>query len=108
MSAFFIVHRQSITDPDRLKDYKNGVDETIRRFGGKVVVRADGFQVLEGDWHPGEKGDDTEPGRVTIVEFPDMAALQSWYDSPDYAPLKEIRRSATICDAVAVDSGRSS
>jgi uncharacterized protein (DUF1330 family) len=106
MSAFFIVHRQAITDPEHLKDYAKGIGETIRRFGGKVVVRADGFQVLEGDWHAGEKGDDSEPERVTVIEFPDMATLRSWYDSPDYAPLKEIRKSSAVSDAIAVESGR--
>ena len=108
MSAFFIVHRRSISDPERLKEYRHGVGETIRRFGGKVVVRADAFQVLEGGWHPGERGDDSEPERVTVIEFPDMASLRSWYDSPDYAPLKKIRQSSAQSDAIAVETGRTS
>ncbi|TIU52637.1 MAG: DUF1330 domain-containing protein, partial [Mesorhizobium sp.] len=36
----------------------------------------------EGDW---------EPHRLVIIEFPDMAALTAWYDSPEYERLKQIR-----------------
>jgi uncharacterized protein (DUF1330 family) len=106
MSAFLIVHRHEITDPDKLKDYRNGVGETIQRHGGKVLVRQDGFDVLEGDWIPGRKRDDSEPERVTVIEFPDMAALKAWYDSEDYAPLKQIRQSSAISDVIAVEGGR--
>jgi len=70
MSAYFIMHRREITDPDRLKGYRKGVDATITRFGGKAVVRADCFEVLEGEWHPERNRDDTLPERVTIIEFP--------------------------------------
>ena len=106
MSAYFIVHRNAITDSERLKDYARGVGDTITRFGGKVVVRADGFEVLEVDWHSGQKGDDSEPERVTVIEFPDMAALRSWYDSSEYAPLKKIRKASAVSDAIAVEAGR--
>lgn len=105
MSAFLIMHRHEITDPAKLREYRNGVAETIARHGGKVLARQDGFEVLEGDWEPGRRGDDAEPERVTVIEFPDMAALKGWYDSEDYAPLKEIRTSSAISDVIAVESG---
>ena len=106
MSAFFIIHRREIKDPDHLKAYRMGVDETIRKFGGKVVVRADGFEVLEGDWHPGEKRNDAEPELITVVQFPDMTALKAWYDSDEYAELKSIRQQSAVSDAVAVETRR--
>jgi uncharacterized protein (DUF1330 family) len=106
MSAFFIVHRQSITDPEKLKHYRDGIGATIAKFGGNVLVRADGFEVLEGDWHSGQRGDDSEPERVTVIEFPDMDALHTWYNSSDYAALKAIRQDSTVSDAIAVHSGR--
>ena len=103
MSAFLIVHRRNITDSRQLKKYADGVDETIRAFGGTVIVRSDSFDVLEGSWMPGEKGVDARPERITVVEFPDMAALQSWYDSEAYAEFRTIRRSSSASDIVAVD-----
>ena len=103
MAAFLIVHRREITDPEKLKDYRKGVNSTIAKFGGKVVVRADGFEVLEGDWHPGRKRDDSMPERITVVEFPDIKALKAWYSSEDYAGLKSIRQASSKSDVVAVE-----
>jgi uncharacterized protein (DUF1330 family) len=103
MAAYLIVHRRDINDPDRLKEYRNGVNDTIAKYDGKVVVRADGFEVLEGHWNAGRHHDDSEPERVTVLQFPDMQHLRSWYDSPEYAALKRIRQSAADCDVVAVE-----
>lgn len=105
MSAYFIVHRRKITDSDRLKEYSDGIDETIREFGGEVIVREDSFEVLEGDWSPGRKHEDSRPERITIIRFPDLDALKSWYDSADYAALKEIRQNSSLSDIVAVAGG---
>lgn len=103
MSAYFIVHRREITDSARLKSYRDGVDRTIERFGGKVVVRADGFEVLEGKWEPGRNRDDGHPERITVIEFPNMAALKDWYESPEYSALKTIRQSSSRSDVAAVE-----
>ena len=103
MMAYLIAHRREITDPETLKAY-DGVDETLRKFGGKVMVRADGFDVLEGTWHSGSPKTDARPERITIIEFPDKASLKRWYDSPDYAKLKQLRQKSSETDMVAVES----
>jgi uncharacterized protein (DUF1330 family) len=103
MAAYVIVHRRKITNPERLRKYREGVHATIEKFGGKVLVRADKFEVFEGEWHPGRKEDDDEPERLVLIEFPDMAALKSWYASKDYAELKAIRHSSSLSDFVAVE-----
>ena len=33
------------------------------------------------------------PERVVVIEFPDMAAINAWYASPEYQPLIELRKS---------------
>ncbi len=103
MAAYLIVHRRDITDPDRLKEYRMGVNDTIAKYDGKVVARADGFEVLEGDWHAGRKRDDSEPERVTVLQFPDMKHLRDWYDLDEYGALKRIRQQSADCDVVAVE-----
>jgi len=105
MAAYLIAHRRDITDSETLKKYRDGIEETLNKFGGEVLSREDGFEVLEGSWHPGEKGDDEHPERVTVIRFPDMAALKGWYDSEDYAPLKAIRKKSAKTDVVAVEGG---
>jgi len=102
MPAYLIVHRRKITDPENLKHYDN-VEKSIGKFGGKVLIRADEFLVLEGQWHSGSRSDDGRPERITVIEFLDMAQLRHWYDSQDYAKLKEIRKENSASDIVAVE-----
>ncbi|HEU0072086.1 MAG TPA: DUF1330 domain-containing protein [Alphaproteobacteria bacterium] len=104
MPAYLIVHRREITDPQKLKRYSDGIDAVIAKFGGKVAARSDSFKVLEGDWHAGRPHDDARPERLTVIEFPDMAKLQEWYESNDYAELKAIRQAASRSDIVAIET----
>ncbi|MDX1486340.1 MAG: DUF1330 domain-containing protein [Alphaproteobacteria bacterium] len=106
MTAYLIVHRRDITDAEALKAYRDGIDATISEYGGQVLARNDGFEVLEGNWDPGEPRNDDAPERVTVIEFPDMEKLKSWYDSDSYSSLKKIRKRSAVCDVVAV-RGRS-
>ena len=57
-----------------------GNTESVARHGGRFIVRGGEMEVLEGDW-------DTR--RIVVIEFPDMAAARGWYESEDYAPLKD-------------------
>jgi uncharacterized protein (DUF1330 family) len=102
MPAYLIVHRRKITDNESLKRYDN-VEASIGKFGGKVLIRSDEFLVLEGRWQSGSSSDDARPERITVIEFPDMAQLRHWYDSQDYAKLKEIRKENSASDIVAVE-----
>jgi uncharacterized protein (DUF1330 family)/hemerythrin superfamily protein len=107
MVAYLIVHRREIADSQMLKSYAAGIDQTIARFGGKVVVRSDSFEALEGGWHPGLSNTDALPERITVVEFPTMAALRDWYDSADYAALKALRQRSSTSDIIAVEGNSS-
>ena len=102
MPAYLIAHRREISDPETLKKY-NHVESTVEKFGGKVVLRSDSFEVLEGKWNSGRHMDDSRPERLTIIEFPDMGKLRGWYDSDDYASLKSIRQHASASDVIAAD-----
>ena len=53
--------------------------------------------MLEGDW---------EPHRLVIVEFPDMASLIAWYESPEYRRLKAIRERCAKTRIIALEGAR--
>ena len=57
----------------------------IERMGGRYLTRVGTHEVLEGYW---------QPNRVVVIEFPDMATIKAFYDSPEYQPLIALRRSA--------------
>lgn len=64
MPAYLIAHRRKVADPKALKKYGQ-VGASVEKCGGKVVIRSDAFDVLEGDWISGRKMDDSPPERFT-------------------------------------------
>ena len=90
MPAYLIVDNQ-ITDPKAYDEYRRRVVPLLGRFGGRFLVRGGQISHLEGEW---------KPQRLVIVEFPSMDALQAWYRSPEYAPILELRKSASTGSVV--------
>jgi uncharacterized protein (DUF1330 family) len=99
MTALLIVD-ETITDPDLFEEYKRAVVPTITKYGGRFLARGAAFELLE-------TGTDWSPGRLVVIEFPSMAALKEWYNSPDYAPARDIRFRAAASTLVALDTGGS-
>ena len=94
MAAYFIVDQLEVTDPETMKEYAAGVADTVKQYGGKMIVRGGAFEVKEGGW---------TPKRVIVLEFKDMATLKGWYDSPEYTPLKKMRLASSRSNAIMVE-----
>ena len=86
MAAYLIVEHR-ITDPAAFEDYRVKVGPLIARHGGRYLTK--------GGSHKFPEGGHWRPERVVIIEFPDMAALEGWYNAPDYQPLIALRKSCT-------------
>lgn len=83
MVAYAVVAIDEITNPDGYQEYRNGVLQTIEKYGGRFVVRGGETEFMEGD---------QRPSRIVVVEFPDMERAKSWYNSTEYAPLAALRQ----------------
>jgi uncharacterized protein (DUF1330 family) len=81
--AAYLIADVDVKDPGAYEEYKRGVGATIAAFGGRYLTRAGATEVLEGD---------RVPGRLVVIEFPSAERIRAWYDSPQYRPLKEVRR----------------
>ena len=92
MSAYFIV-QSTIHDEAQYQKYRDAVVPLIAAHGGKFVVKGAPVALLEGR-HDGR--------RMVIFEFPSMDAIHAFWASPDYVPVKEIRRGAADLDIWAV------
>jgi uncharacterized protein (DUF1330 family) len=82
----YLIAEHAITDPKKCEEYRVKVGPIITKHGGRYITKGDSYVVLEEDnavW---------QPGRVVIVEFPDMVSLNAWYRSPEYQPLIALRR----------------
>jgi uncharacterized protein (DUF1330 family) len=93
MSAYVIADVE-VLDSAGYEAYRQQVPATIAAFGGRYLVRGGALTVLEGDW---------APKRCVILEFPSMAQLKAWYDSPAYVPLRAIRERTTKSRLVMVE-----
>jgi uncharacterized protein (DUF1330 family) len=94
MPAYVIAAVTDAWDQDTLVEYRERNTHAVANHGGRFVARGGRHEVLEGVY---------EPKRVVIIEFPDLDAARGWYESDEYAPLRELRRSASTTDIYVVE-----
>jgi uncharacterized protein (DUF1330 family) len=93
MAAYIIVEVET-TDDALMSEYRKLTPGLVARFGGKFIVRGGKSRTLEGGW---------APSRLVVLEFPDYAAAEKFYFSPDYKPVLEMRLKAGTSRAVLID-----
>jgi len=74
--------------------YLENVEATFKPYGGRWLVLDAQVQVLEGAW----------PGSVVLMEFPDMDAATTWYNSAEYQNILHLRTGNAISDLILVDA----
>jgi uncharacterized protein (DUF1330 family) len=94
MAAYFIYARTAITDEEKSKRYGELVVPQIRQFGGELVAARATPRVLEGHW---------QPMAVTVLKFDDMDSQMTWYESEEYAPLKQMRLESNTGDVIVIE-----
>ena len=82
----YVLAEIEITHPDGYKEYTRQVVATIEKYGGRFLVRGNPTHALEGDW---------PQLRRVLLEFPSTDAARKWWDSPEYATPKEMRRASS-------------
>lgn len=90
MAAYVLVHID-VKDPKTYEAYKEMAPLSIAQYGGRYIVRGPAPEVLEGTW---------EPKRLVLLEFPSVERAREWWNSPEYAPAKARRQSASTGDMV--------
>ena len=93
MPAYLIADVE-VHDPDIYAEYRRQVLPLIQQYGGRFIVRGGAHEVLEGAW---------KPQRIVVIEFPDMATLKTWYNSPEYAKLIALRQGVSRGSLIAVE-----
>jgi len=83
MADYYLVVDVRIDDPEEYKKYMLGARPIVERFGGEYLVRGGDFEVVEGDYF--------QPRRLVVIRFPDRQAFESFYRSPDYQQVRQIR-----------------
>jgi uncharacterized protein (DUF1330 family) len=91
MPAYLIV-QATVTDEPQYQKYREAFVPFVARFGGKLAARGAKVEVFEGEH-------DTRS--VVMFEFPTMAAIHAFWDSPDYVPIKKLREGVATANVWA-------
>jgi uncharacterized protein (DUF1330 family) len=90
----YLISQGTVKDPERMQAYRAAVVPLIARFHGRYIVRRGEVQMLEGQ-HDGRS--------VTIHEFPSIEAIHAFWNSAEYASIKDLRLGAADLDMWAVE-----
>ena len=93
MSAY-VIFDVEIRDLARYQDFMSQVKPALQAAGARYLARGGAHKVHEGDW---------TPRRIVILEFPSVAAWETFYNGPVYQGLKGIRDECSSARLVSVE-----
>jgi len=83
--TYVVVTIKKVKDIEAFREYAGKVAPIIERYGGKYAAVDKAPDVRDGEW---------PFVRTVIVAYPNFAAAQRWYDSPEYKEIIPIRKRA--------------
>lgn len=93
MTAYMIA-QVDVTDPEQFEAYRALVPDTLKKYGGRYIVRGGEMAVLEGDMaYP----------RVVVIAFPDLDAIKRWHASGEYAGALAMRQASADSVLIGVE-----
>jgi uncharacterized protein (DUF1330 family) len=78
----YLILQSTVKEEAQYQKYAQAAWPLMVRSGAKIVARRAKVEVLEGEH-------DQRP--VSMFEFPDMDAINAFWNSPDYVPIKKLR-----------------
>ena len=83
-----------VTDPEAYAEYVEKVPAVIMKYGGHYLARGGNITPM---------GDNWDPERIVLLEFPSFEHAKNWMLSQELAQLTQIRQKATIGKAIIVE-----
>ena len=90
----YVIFDVEIRDPERYQDFMKKVKPALEEAGARYLARGGAHKVYEGDW---------SPRRIVLLEFPSVAAWESFYYGPVYQGVKSIRDECSTARLVSVE-----
>jgi uncharacterized protein (DUF1330 family) len=91
----YVIFELEITDPDAWAEYRRVAGPLMDAAGGRLVVRSDRIEPLEGGWNPAS---------ISVVEFPSFEAAHDYYHSAAYQATVPLREKASRGRGILVGS----
>ena len=96
MPAYMIVTAKIADREAFISGYGAAAGKLVEKFGGKYVLRGPGVKLLEGSFGDGAS--------MVISEWPDTAAAEAFWNSPEYAEAKKLRAGAADCQVLLIEA----
>ena len=74
-------------------EYLERIDATLAPYDGHFIIHGGRPELLEG----------TSPGTLVVIEFPDRAAAEAWYQSPAYEAILPLRAESSDSTIFMID-----
>ncbi|OAN41873.1 DUF1330 domain-containing protein [Mycolicibacterium iranicum] len=97
MSGYVLFDNLKVTDPDGLDQYRKQILPLVKKHGGRYLAVGGQHDTVEGDYAF------TYP---ILLEFPDLDAARTWYESEEYSPLRELRKRSTVAWAILFEGDK--
>ena len=88
----YLIAEHIVTDDAKFLEYVTKARPVMAKHGGRYLTKT--------STHKSPEGGHWKPDRVLVIEFPDMDALDAFYNSPEYQPLIALRKSCTSDQAM--------
>ncbi|MFA6153745.1 DUF1330 domain-containing protein [Mesorhizobium sp.] len=95
--AAYMICTMTVHDAETYKKYTAVTPGTLARYGGRFLTRGEPVTTSEGE--PFRQ-------RMVILEFPDRASAEAWYNDPEYQRVSEFRRAAASDGRMILQEGR--
>lgn len=94
MPAAYIIADVTVTDAEKMAQYRVWSTKAMQEHGAEVLVRGGDFEVLEGPW---------TPSRIVLLKFASRDAAKAFYASETYSHARSLREGAGVMRMVVVD-----
>ena len=89
----YVIANIDVKNPEAYKEYISKVKPIVEKFGGKYLVRAGEYKVIDGEWkYP----------RTVIIKFSSYEKALEWYNSEEYQPVKPIRLANSVANGIII------
>ncbi len=95
MKTAYIIGNITVIDQDKWAEYRSKVPATLTPWEGELVFRGKQLQVLGGNYQHTD---------CVVIRFPNMDALNNWFNSDAYQALIPIREQAAKMDLISYQS----
>ena len=89
----YAIARIEVTNLEGYLKYASQTVALAEKFGGKFLVKGGAMEQMEG----------SGPDRHVVIEFPDVAAIKTFYNSPEYQEILPIALANSNRDFVIVE-----